>query len=101
VKGSSIGTMTDNSGKFLLRVPETTEIIRTASVGYKEKFTSVGSEKINQVKIKLSKKNHNLSEVTIKPSKRKYKKKGNAAVDFVKRVIASKNQFSTKERRQV
>ena len=94
VKGSRIGAMTDNSGKFLLRVPESTEIIRAASVGYKEKFTSVGNENVNHIKIKLSHKTHNLSVVTIKPSKNRYKKKGNAAVDFVKKVIASKNQFS-------
>jgi hypothetical protein len=94
IKGSSIGTMTDNSGKFLLSVPYSAHLLYAGSIGYKEKAVILNSSKSSHLKIQLTRKSYNISEVIIKPKKRKYTKKGNPAVEFVMKVIASKDQYN-------
>jgi hypothetical protein len=94
IKGSSIGTMTDNSGKFLLSVPYSAHLLYAGSIGYKEKAVILNSSKNSHLKIQLTRKSYNISEVIIKPKKRKYTKKGNPAVEFVMKVIASKDQYN-------
>ncbi|MHB9140714.1 MAG: DUF5686 family protein, partial [Paludibacter sp.] len=51
-------------------------------------------QKLISLKILLSPTSYDISEVVVKPKKHKYKKKGNPAVDFVKRVIASKEKYN-------
>ena len=94
IKGSTVGTMTDNSGKFSLSVPYSTKLISISSIGYREKTISISTLKNATLKIQLATASYKMSEVIIKPKKRKYQKKGNPAVDFVKKVIESKNQHN-------
>lgn len=94
IKGGTTGTMTDNSGKFSLRVPNTTQLINAVSIGYKEKSISLKSQKLSNMKIQLCRVSYAMSEVIVRPKKTKYKKKGNPAVDFVKKVIATKSVYN-------
>lgn len=91
LKGSSFGTMTDNSGKFSLSVPYSAHLLAATSIGYKEKAVILKSTKNSHLKIQLARKSYNISEVIIKSKNRKYSKKGNPAVEFVLKVIASKD----------
>ena len=94
LKGTSVGSMTDNSGKFALIVPYNSKFISLKSVGYKEKIISLSNQKLSNLKIQLCRNSYAISEVVIRPKKEKYKKKGNPAVDFVKLVIASKDKYN-------
>ena len=88
--GSSLATMTDNSGKFLLRVPDNAEVLKASSMNYKQKLVRLTNEKLANIKIQLCRVSFAMSEVVVKPRKEKYRKKGNPAVDFVRKVIATK-----------
>jgi len=92
--GTSVGVMTDNSGKFKLSIPITARLIGVSSIGYKSKTIVVGTFKRNYLKIQLAAKSYSMSEVVVRIKKRKYSKKGNAAVDFVLKAIRSKDQYS-------
>lgn len=94
IKGSTTGTMTDNSGKFSLRIPNTTQLINAVSIGYKEKSISLIGQNLSNIKIQLCRASYAMSEVIVRPKKTKYKKKGNPAVDFVKKVIATKTIYN-------
>jgi hypothetical protein len=94
LKGTSIGTMTDNSGKFSLSVPYSAHLLSAGSIGYKEKTVILKSSKNSYLKIQLARRSYNISEVIIKHKKRKYSKKGNPAVEFVMKVIASKDRYN-------
>jgi len=94
LRGTTIGVMTDNSGKFLLSIPNANQILDIRSVGYNEKYISLKNENLSNIRILLTANNHKLTELIVKPKKEKYKKKGNPAVEYVKRVIASKMKYS-------
>jgi len=94
VPGTTIGTMTDNSGKFLLVIPLLSKTIAVTSIAYKEKTISLTNEKLSNIRIQLSPASYSISEVIVKPKKERYRRKGNPAVDFVKKVIESKEQYS-------
>jgi len=94
LKGTTNGTMTDNSGKFSISVPDNTSLLYASSIGYKEKPLILRTGRNNNLRIQLAPTDYKISEVTVKPKKRKYSKKGNPAVDFVKKVISSKNQHN-------
>jgi hypothetical protein len=94
LKGSTVGAMTDNSGKFSLSVPYSAKLLSASSIGYKEKTFFISTLKSTTLKIQLAPASYKMSEVIVKQKKRKYKKKGNPAVDFVKKVIESKNQYN-------
>ena len=94
LKGTTIGAMTDNSGKFSLSVPFTTQVIYASSIGYTEKSIPLTTGRNSNIRIQLASTSYAIKEVVVKPGKHKYSKKGNPAVDFVKRVIAAKNQHN-------
>ena len=94
VKGTIVGAMTDNSGKFSLSVPVTARQLSVSSIGYKAKTILFSTVKGNYVRIQIASTGYNITEVVVKPTKRKYSKKGNPAVEFVRKVIASKDKYN-------
>ena len=94
VKGTPVGAMTDNSGKFSISVPYSTRLISAGSIGYKEKSILLAAGKNTSIRIRLAPSYYKISEVVVKPKKLKYRKKGNPAVDFVRKVIESKNRHN-------
>lgn len=94
LKGTSIGVMTDNTGKFLLSIPNANQTLIARSVGYNEKIISLKDQNLNKITVQLTTTHHKLQELIVKPKKERYNKKGNPAVEFVKKVINSKMKFS-------
>ena len=94
LKGSTTGTMTDNSGKFSFSVPSSTPMITAGSIGYKEKSILPVTGKYTSLRFRLAPASYKISEVVIRPKKQKYSKKRNPAVDFVRKVIESKNRHN-------
>ena len=94
-KGSTFGAMTDNSGKFLLSIPLKVNILEVSSVGYRKKTINISNlSKLINLKIQLCQSAVALNEFIVKPKREKYKKKGNPAVEFVRKVIAEKDKFN-------
>ncbi len=94
LKGSTLGIMTDNTGRFILKVPAAQQILTVSSITYREKSISISNTKLNTIKIQLFRKSYSMSEVVVKRRNLRYRKKGNPAVDFVRRVIDSKNRYN-------
>jgi len=94
LKGTSIGTVTDNAGKFSLKILHTNHILIIRSLGYKEKTLKPPGEKEAALSIRLSPTSKQMSEIVVRSKGIKYKKKDNPAVFFVKKVIDSKNKYS-------
>jgi len=92
LKGTTIGTMTDNSGKFSLSVPNSTKKIYASSIGYIEKSILLKAGKNTNLKLQLAPASYKMSEVIVRSKKRKYNKKGNPAYDFITKVIESKGK---------
>ena len=92
LKGTTIATMTDNSGKFYLSVPDAAKNLYASSIGYTEKRIVLRTGKNTNLKVQLSAASYKISEVVVKPKKSKYSKKGNPAVEFVRKVIEAKDK---------
>lgn len=92
VAGTSTGTTTNSDGAFTLPASIRGKTLQVSFLGYNTKTVKAvlpGDDE--ELDIYLLPTGVMLNEVVIKPRKIKYKKKGNPAVDFVRRVIASKN----------
>lgn len=89
-KGTTIGTSTDGDGKFSFSTPTTDKILQVSYLGYDTKEMRVTPGNANNLKIQLAPSGIALNEVIIKPQKEKYSKKENPAVQFVRRMIASR-----------
>ncbi len=94
LKGTSIGVLTDNEGKFNLKIPSNRTILCATSITFKPKYISFNVDKSNNLKILLCRKDYSISEVVVRKRNLRYKKKGNPAVDFVRKVIESKNKYN-------
>lgn len=94
LKGTTIGTATNEDGKFTISTPSKAHILVVSYLGFEEKELNIIPGKTNNLKIKLSPSSIALSEVVVKPKKEKYSKKENPAVAFVKKVIAARESNS-------
>ena len=90
LKGTTIGTTTDDDGKFTLTTSSNARTLSVSYLGYTEKELKVAIGKKNYFKIPLAPSSIDLGEVIVKPKKEKYSKKENPAVAFVKKVIESR-----------
>lgn len=95
VKGTTLGTATDNDGNYHLSLPASQSKSNTLVVsylGYRTKEVPFTPGRTNKQNIALAPSTYELSEVIVKPKKEKYHKKGNPAVEFVQNVIARREQ---------
>ena len=66
--------------------------LHLSAVGYKAQYISVNENTRDQLVVHMRTDVRSLNEVVVKSKKRKYSKKDNPAVAFMKRVIAAKKQ---------
>ncbi len=88
LKGTTIGGMSDDDGIFSFSAPATNNILVVTYLGYDTKEIKITPGKTTDLKIQLAPNVITLSEVVVKPQKEVYRKRGNPAVDFVKKIIA-------------
>lgn len=81
------GTLTDTHGIFGMTVPRTASAFKVTCMGYKIKNVPVSYRSTNLYDIYLSPEATELNEVVVR--KKKYSKKNNPAVEFVKRLKES------------
>lgn len=98
LKGTTEGGMTDNNGRFSFKTyrPKATLVI--SAVGYNEYVRLIHPAKSSKFNIALSPATYALDEVVVKPKRERYKKKDNPAVEFVRKMIEHRDDYSPDER---
>lgn len=81
---SSRGTLTGDDGLFELSVPASAQSMTVSCLGYARKTVAVNRNSLNLYAIYMSPQTEVLQEVTV--GRKKYSKKNNPAVDFVRRL---------------
>lgn len=95
VKGTSIGTTTDENGHFNLHVRPGTRVTITC-LGYQD-AEFVASAKKRNLRIKLVPSDIQLTEVIVKRKRERYKRKDNPAVALAKNIIAHKHDHEPED----
>ena len=91
-ENSTIGTMTDDNGLFTLQNDRGLTKLLVSSLGYENKRVNLSAGKKNEaLSILIRPTTIQISEVVIKPTKEKYTKKDNPAVELIRNVIERKN----------
>ena len=86
--GSDRGATTDVAGRFDITTQSHFECVRFSLLGYKTVDKQVRKGRNNKLHVALSPMSIPLDEVLVQPSKEKYSKKNNPAVDLARRLIA-------------
>ncbi|MDE6497339.1 MAG: carboxypeptidase-like regulatory domain-containing protein, partial [Muribaculaceae bacterium] len=82
--GSTGGAVADSKGVFEFKVPAGASSLQAAMMGYNSKHIPLKQTSHNMYVIKLSPARAELGELVVK--RRKYSKRNNPAVDFVRRI---------------
>lgn len=94
-KGSRRGATSGNDGKFTLTSDGNFTQIQFSYVGYKPLYKTVQAGKTQTVEVELEISTE-ISNVTVKPHKVKYRNKDNPAVELIRKVIDNKDSNQTK-----
>jgi hypothetical protein len=91
LKGTTTGTLTDVSGKYIIdtNVPATTIVF--SFLGYQTEFRPITIGKEQTINVTLTITPTTLDEIVVKAEKKSYKNKNNPAVDLIKKVIDNKD----------
>ncbi|MDE6270837.1 MAG: carboxypeptidase-like regulatory domain-containing protein, partial [Muribaculaceae bacterium] len=84
--GAAGGAVADSKGVFEFKVPVSTKALRAAMVGYQTKSVPLKQTSHNMYVVRLSPETTELRELVVR--KKKYSKKNNPAVDFVRSIKA-------------
>ena len=90
-RGHHLNVLTDQNGAFTIPRRNGWKLTFSA-VGYKAQMIHVTENSKDNIIIRLRTDIRSLNEVVVKSKKRKYNRKDNPAVAFMKRVIAAKKQ---------
>ena len=98
LKGTTEGGMTDDKGVFSFKTyrPEARLVI--SAVGYNEYTRLIHPARGERIKVALAPTTYALNEVVVKPKRERYKKKNNPAVEFVRKMIEHRDDYSPDER---
>lgn len=91
LEGTTTGTTTDMEGNFSFSTTTVSKILQISYLGYDTKTVEIIPNQTNNLTIQLVPNGIILNEVTIKPTRERYRKKENPAVEFVRKVIDSRN----------
>ncbi|MDR1646327.1 MAG: DUF5686 and carboxypeptidase regulatory-like domain-containing protein [Tannerellaceae bacterium] len=89
---STIGAMTDDYGRFSLRNDQGLVRLAVSSLGYKQASVALKAGQANDnLNIRLHPTAFNLDEVVVKPTRERYSRRDNPAVDLIRQVIEHKD----------
>ncbi len=91
LKGTSVGTLTDAAGKYLIETAVKATEIRYSFIGYDPVTRSINPGTTQTIDIMLNLTSITLDEVTVKPGKREYRNRNNPAVELIENVISHKS----------
>ena len=96
LKGSDRGIMTDEHGRFSITTSVNFINMEISTMGYQTKNVFVNKGERNDVVVEMVPTGVALRELVVKPKKEKYSKKNNPAVEFVKRLMARRQDYDPK-----
>lgn len=94
LKGTSEGGMTDDHGRFHFTTYRAEARLVVSAVGYKEYERLIHPARHVSQHIRLAPATYTLDEVVVRPKREHYKKKNNPAVEFVRQMIARRDEAS-------
>ena len=98
INKTSIGCSSDNKGNFSFYAPALRDTLIISSVGYTDERIPLSSKTKMPIKIALKPTDYQLTELTVKPKKEKYSKKGNPAVTLARTIIEKRDDNSPKNK---
>lgn len=96
-KQKTVGTSTDVDGRYTLNTKGKSGTVIFSYIGYETFKTTVKEGEKRTLNVRMKDLDRELSEVTVKPKKQRYKRKENPAVELMKKVIAAKGQHDLKQ----
>lgn len=90
--GTTVGTSTDFDGFYEIESQWVSDKIVASYLGYESDTVSIVLGKKQTINFELKSAATQLGEITIKAKKKRYRRKGNPAVAFVKRAIQNKDK---------
>lgn len=94
ISRSTLGCSSDNNGYYSFFVPQLRDTLIVSCLGYSEQRVILSGKTRLPINIYLKPENLQLTEVTIKPKKEKYKRKNNPAVILAKTIIEKRDDNS-------
>ncbi len=91
IKGTSLGTTTDEKGNFSITVPHYNSHLTVTYMGYKPIDCEITSATPRHLRLALAPSEYTLKEVVVKKHHEKYSKKNNPAVELIKNMIAHRD----------
>src|SRR5664280_3908682 len=88
---TTVGTITDHTGKYIIDTKIHADKIVFSFIGYKTESRTFSDGKVQTINISLKLSSISLDEVIIKPGKTAYKNKNNPAVELIDKVIHNKD----------
>ena len=92
-----IGTVTNINGRYSLRSPLQGDSIVFSYVGYRTYKAYVKKGEHKTLNVKLNDRGRELTELVVKPKRRRYSRKDNPAVALMRKVIAAKDSNDLRE----
>ena len=92
-EGTTVGAQTDADGRFSLSFSQAagSHVLEISYMGYDTKRVPVRREAPRGLEIRLRPSTIALEEVVVRPGRERYRRRGNPAVDFVRKVIARRD----------
>lgn len=92
-----IGTTTDRKGHYVLKAPGRADTVVFSFVGYEPVRLPVKAREKRTLNVRLKSRDRKLSELVVKPKRRRYSRKNNPAVELMRKVIAAKGRHDLKQ----
>jgi hypothetical protein len=89
---TTVGTVTDIEGKYILQTSQPISALKVSYVGYKTNIIKVINGKSQIINLKLVNNTIKLDLVTVKAQRKRYRNQDNPAVELIKNVIDHKNE---------
>lgn len=87
---TSTGCLTNYDGEFFLVDDSGKDVLVINAVGYKTRRIVLNSPRVSGLEVKMQPEAISLEGAVVKPKREKYEKKGNPAVELIRKVIANK-----------
>jgi hypothetical protein len=91
LENTSVGTVTNSKGEYIIITSETAYKVKYSFVGYETEFQIVTPGKTQIINIELMPSSFDLGEIVVKPSKNTYTNRNNPAVELIEKVIQHKD----------
>ena len=98
INKTTLGCSSDNNGNFSFFTTKLKDTLIVSSIGYKEVRIPLSRNIQLPINIKMNAENYQLSEVTIKPKKEKYRRKNNPAVTLARTIIERRDENATENK---